>query len=406
MIGAAVAGAIIGALAAYWFQRARTKVLIDGVSLSVDHPSSTAPAKFNSSLKTRLDGYEGHVGKSQDLEVTRGVNEIEYVSTFKDTEHWLVNDIDVSIPALQEIGEQFQTLLLSKRHVDAFAVFARECIPLFWFLQVSCMRGELGREFLDTCYNGRVRKHRIITTHKDLLQIPLPGPHDISIPRIGPNAYRANIRELAIRVAKAFAYEDDRALLEIANRILAATERQRGIGQELLALVRGELDPYRRIVVEGVISNRGRTAFSLSNRSKMVILMKGYAYSHNGKSEKILDDIDIDLELGGSVGVHKPAEASNHAVEAHEYDIDFSSPLVVEAGQSRRFVCRSTSLLQVLSNWTELERAFQGSERECYITLGSLTASGDVKAVYSRDLLFRDLVRAQDLPRRHHSRAA
>ncbi|MET8162876.1 hypothetical protein ABZT34_01220 [Streptomyces sp. NPDC005329] len=405
-IGGAIVGAIIGALVTYWIQRARTRVLIDGVSLSVNHPSTTAPAKVNSSLKRRLDSYEGHVGKSQELEVTKGVNESEYVSTFKDTEHWLANDIDISIPTLQEIGGKFQTLLLSKRYLDAFSVFASECIPLFWFLAVSCIRGELGRDFLNTSYDGKARKHKIVTTHKELLQIPLPGPHDISVPKFGPNAYQANIRELARRVSKAFAYEDDQALLEIANHILAGAEHQRDIGQELLSLVRTELNPYRRIVVEGVISNKGRTALSLSNRSKMVLLMKGYTYSRNGKSEKILDDIDIDLELGGSVGVHKPAEPSNHAIETHEYDIDFSSPLVVTAGQSRRFVCRSTSLLQALSNWAELEQAFQGSDRKCYIALGLLTARGDVKAVYSRDLLFRDLVQAQELPRRHRSHAA
>lgn len=271
---------------------------------------------------------------------------------------------------------------------------------------MSCIRGELGKDFPNASYNGRSRKHKIVTTDKEILQIPLRGPRDISIPQFGPNAYQANIRELSRRVSRAFAYEDDRALLEIANRILAGADHQRQIGQDLLSLVRSELDPYRRIVVEGVISNKGRTALSLSNRSKMAILMRGYTYSHNGKSEKILDDIDIDLELGGSVGVHKPTEPSDHAIETHEYDVDFSSPLVVTAGQSRRFVCRSKSVLQSLSNWTELVQAFQGSDRKCYIALGLLTAHGDVKAVYSPNLLFRDLVQAQELPRRHRSHAA
>lgn len=67
----------------------------------------------------------------QELDVTNGFNESEYVSTFKDTEHWLANDIDISIPTLQEIAGQFQTLLLPKRHLDAFNVFASERIPLF-----------------------------------------------------------------------------------------------------------------------------------------------------------------------------------------------------------------------------------------------------------------------------------
>ncbi|MGD3108787.1 hypothetical protein ACO1BR_21245 [Streptomyces sp. YGL11-2] len=405
-VAGAIIGAILGPLATYWFQRAKPKILIDGVSLSVDHPSSTAPAKVNSSLKRRLDNYEGQTGKSRELNVTEGVNESVYVSTFKDTQHWLANDIEISIPTLQEIAKQFQALLLSKRYTEAFNVFATECIPLFWFLEVSCIRGELGKDFPDINYSGRVRRHKIITTDKKGLQIPLGGPYDIRIPLVGPNAYQANIRELSRRVSKAFAYEDDQALLQIANHILVGAKRQREIGQELLGLVNSELKPYRRIVIEGVISNKGRTALSLSNRSKMVILMKGYTYSRNGKTEQILDDIDIDLEVGGSVGVHKPAEPSDHAIETHEYDIDFSSPLVITPGQSRRFACRSKSTLHSLSNWTELARVFKGSDRKCYIALGLLTTRGDVKPVYSTNLLFRDLVQAQELPRRPHSRSA
>jgi hypothetical protein len=87
----AFSGAFVGAVLAYWLQRARPRINLDSVKTSIEYPDDRRSAASNQELIERLNDYERQLG---DFEILRGrLTEKIYVKLLAECQQALDDEI-------------------------------------------------------------------------------------------------------------------------------------------------------------------------------------------------------------------------------------------------------------------------------------------------------------------------
>ncbi|SNS97453.1 hypothetical protein SAMN04488107_4506 [Geodermatophilus saharensis] len=384
----ALVGALAGGAFSYWLQRPRVVLVVDNIRLTADFSSDREQTKVNQALGQLLTQYERDLG-FQAIASKGSATEREYVEALVKATAALEDEIHYLLPRVLDTAQQFRDHLLSEDYDLAGQTFARNSDILWDPFAEAFLRSQFdllpqgwGDKLPDPpdertsegTYH-RIRWH----SNPDYYSVEMPGAFHARFVIRGPG-----LKSLAFRLASALATRNRSELFAVALKLRTIAQTRMKTAADLAALVAQELDPYRRFVVEGLVGNPGRSSFSVSNRSKLIVEMRGY----RSQAGTLSRDVEMMLTLGTA-----PAGAV-------EGTIDYSTPVMVQPGQSRRFTCVSSQYARNMEAAEQLLRSFEGGDRQCYLVVASIRRRGDYRPIYSRRLLFRDLVNAAKLPPR------
>jgi hypothetical protein len=405
-------GALLGGTLAYWLQRARPVVVIDSIRRTIENSDETLNTQVNRSVIQQLNEYE-RILDLEAIDEKESITERSYVLVLSRARRDLQDEIQNYLPRVQAAAREFQLHLLSGELDRADQSFARDTYLMWEPLAVatSTHRKEIFSGSRPSPAKAkpesRVAHHKVTVDDGDFI-IDMPGTFNAVLGSTNyPMSKRPTIERVAHRVADALAYRDIEDLHAVADAVQAIAEDRAERARSLLALLEEELTPHRRFVVEGIVANAGRTAFSVSNRCKFVIRLS----RRRPPSRNVLSDPELTLRLAApSAGSRPPAiyiDADHRTAPSHESEatLDFSTPLLVPPGQAQRFVCVSDLPAVALTSAAEILGAFDRENMPSYLVLGSIgNRRRQFSAIYSRDVLFRDLINTAELPQRNRWR--
>jgi hypothetical protein len=402
-----ILGALLGASLAYWLQRAKALVVVDSIRTTVDYSNDTMGVKIDRQLVQRLFRYDRDLGFF-DISDKGSATEREYVSALTGATQILEDEIDNYLPRISQAAKEFRGYLINEDYNLADQFLASEVYPIWSLLSTAVAREDydIPETTSDSSNEGRRPFHEI-SEQKDAIVIPLPGPFNIVFGTdFGSSPRAAKLKAVAKQLASAVAYRYRPDLIEMVNAVRTVSEARLNRAKSLLDDVSREMKPHVRLVVEGIIANSGRTAFSVSNRCKFVVKMKGY----RSRTRTLRDDVEILFRVGVASSTSPIINAdmetrSPGSKDASWKHLDLSTPILVQPGQSQRFTCVSDSVVNDLSFSEELLQAFEGGNQDSYLVLASIRNSRrQFSPIYSRDVVFRDLVYTAPLPRRSSRR--
>ena len=381
-----VVGAVVGALAATWSSnwlgRPKPALAVDAIQVTSDYLRSEPNVPLDHDLIGRCDDYPLDLG---DLNMSRAVTEAAYVVFLSQAQERLRDFLTLRAPRILEVGQDFRVLVATDDFERADELFARHQEVLWPTLEAANLRHPvLLRPESD--YSNLPTVHEVVVEESEgNFYIALTGPRNLGfIWSVRKGGQRETSRKLAERCAQAFAHRAKEDLLDIADYLRTYVQGLVTEGELLAGRIDGALSPYRRLLVTGIVANRGGAAFSLANRAKVVVRMKGYPRSGvNGVDPGLVDDeVDLALRIGAS------AES-------------LTDPLVVQGGTAIKFIGLSDEVLSALTFGPEVVDAFQNSDRKFYLVVSAILPDRVSSVpIYSGDLLFRDIAAHPALPRR------
>ncbi len=407
----AVIGASLGATLAYWLQRARPIVIIDSIRLTVERSSDKVRTRVSRSLEQALKAYERELGFSSSSGKGAIETEQDYVTALTRAQSALEDEIETALPRLKDMARKLREDVISDDYESMDRHFARDSSVLWEPLATAIVRGQFSFPMVSPGDKARgfLQKPKEDTKFHDTEElsnevvIDMPGPYRVALGFINASGVKdSKLESAGKRLANAIKYRNRSDLLIAIQGIRTIAEDRLVRVKELADKVAQELEPHKRFVIEGTVANSGRTSFSVSNLCKMVIAMKGYPSS--GGTDELQDDVEILLDLGvpsaaKALEVYVNTDKETYSGVQGEKGIDYSTPLLVQSGQSQRFTCVSNTATSLPLS-VELLQAFKGGNEDCYIALSSIRNRRRQFAVmYSRRVKFRDLARAADLPR-------
>lgn len=398
-IGAAVAGAIVAALAAQYFRRARPIIIIDEISRSPDtapRPSTAVP-DLELAAACQESGFVAEFLDQQDKRIT----EAEYVK-------WVRTALEQADSAMNGLPALHRTAVklnesLHRGDFDEFeATFSRELLRVWPSLLVGYRKGELtfdgpppaplsdpptaslaedgDQEFwiantLDKLPNVRseivpdanviVVSHpgwnkKIVQDKEGELLIAQSGPRNLAFPWTWASpSQQPGAKAFATRIAVSFAATHVADLQQVVNFLLKVEQRDHPQLESLCARLESELRKYERIVIKGNIANRGGSPVTVTTAGRLFVGMAGYSFTDDTRT---LKSYPTDDEIEMVVGAERP-----------EAEPLFDSPITVDAGDVKRFVATSAARIQGLRYAEILLGAMTSGERKAY--LGTMVVS-------------------------------
>lgn len=280
-LGGVILGAIGGVVFTHWAQRARPVVHVDRISVTSKHGDEVFDEGMSAGLEESLERFYVELKKPKDGTL---LTERSYAKYLEELLQDLVTWHDQQLPRLSLIIARCIGLISVAKDVE----FRRYMSPAR-VQQVSESLRQLNFEG-DGSYVGRDRDG--------------PAPADVidSLMRLaqGTDPDGAPTR-------------DER--LQHANRLELELTAKRELALKLVELVRTETEKYSRLLVDGVVSNLGRTPVSLSNDATLIVNLL-----HAGK---VQSTAEVALRIGASsIGTRSSRESS------------FDIPVVVAPGAS------------------------------------------------------------------------
>lgn len=216
----------------------------------------------------------------------------------------------------------------------------------------------------DTVLRHKKWASDIIIDANDEFVMPIDGPRDLGFPWTDvKSGQRAKAYLFAMRTAVAIAAEYRPDLEQLTAFLRKVKQGHAPKLEELQTKLEGELKHYDRVLVKGIIANRGGSPVSATNTAKLFVYLAGQSFSEklgDGKSRSQEHKKDVALKM--RLGSDDPG--SKH---------DFESSLTVEGKTVTRFIASSTEPVSALPYGRALLAAMTGGDRECY--LGAMVVS-------------------------------
>jgi hypothetical protein len=394
----AAVGAGIGAVLAVKLPRAKPLLLIDSIAITSGFPSDNELIIPNSELIRRIDDYPNVLVEDADgnaAEISNPTSERQYVETLTVVGATLENEAEFLWPHVLDVAKRLRDFIVSERFGDFEDLYSREQETLWGVLEGEVARGGSPFASEPTSAEDLTAFHEVTRDDSGDVYVVLDGPRSIVFAwslRIGPR--RLASQKLSERSALAVAFRLHKDLLEMVDFLERSAAKLTVEAKELRRQIVAELAPHDRIAVSGVLANTGDKVFSVVNIAKLVIDLSGYQVSappdkadDSPDGRSVIDPIELTCDLGSADGD------------------GFAAPLVVNPGSSMRFVVVVPRPLAEQRYGAEILSAYRGAERSAYLIVGVLLPqSNDVRALYSRSVLFRDISGRPSLPSRPRRR--
>ncbi|MFJ8717973.1 hypothetical protein ACIRD9_33195 [Streptomyces violaceus] len=389
-IVASIGGAVLGGILAYWLQRARPVVLVDRIRKSSRHGSSDNIVSPPIDLIEKTDEYE----YSLDVKDTgKAVTEEEFVESLDGSLQKLDTEIASMLPVTEENAKQLRTYIAQDDFKAAQVLFARDDKDMFKHLRTAFLRGAFS--FKDPEPDWEDLKRKFHGRSVTLESAQYGGGSDQWIVETGwslPVKLECDdkTKDFAERVANSLAYEYKSDLLAAATALKEQIKVHKDKVTSLRTTLWENRAPYLRLVIDGTISNTGRTPFSIANQAKLIAKVAGHPTSKGS--------VPHDAEISFHVGIQKVRDEGMGLWHAEREYIDSESPISVAPGTSVRYICVADNHLSEEESSPSLQETFDGGNSNAVLILGIITRRRHKKfrPLSSGDMLFRDLATTED----------
>jgi hypothetical protein len=385
----------------YLRRRARPVIIIDEITLSASPTPQSTVALPNFELAALCADSEF---VTVELGPREPLDEAEYITRLRkalDETRTASSDL----PTLHQVAGALNDCLQREDYLDYAELFSRESPRLWPSLTSARGRGSFRYEgdgpppdiwrnhgepssnsgqqttgdinhladheevmVTDTPTKDRVLDHdswtsQIVIDSDGEFIMPIDGPRDLGFPWTETNSgQRARVYAFAMRTAVAVAAEHKADLQQLTSYLLKVEKEHSATLERLEAKLKAELKKYDRLVVKGIIANRGGSPVSATNTANLFVGLVGQPFTETAdgrtRSQTHPKNVEVDMRLGA---------------ERLGGEIDFESSLTVERKSVMRFIASSSEPVDNFSYAPALLAAMTGGERECY--LGALVVS-------------------------------
>lgn len=393
--------------------RSNCVFMVDRIRITTDYASSRELIPVDQGLSSSFSDYPPTFGLNS-LSSEGVAAEKMYVAALLEAQAVLSTDRDIRIKRLKEAVGEIENHATRRNFALSSRVFAREGLDLWRHLWLAVKRGyDLGLPEAPKRQNILPKNQfGVIEDEQDKeegISVALQGPRNIWLPLEGiPKMQKDTVTKLGMRIARAFGFEDQQEIQALCRAMTGVLQVHLDEADRIRDDVKKSIEHHERIVVEGVVSNSRGSAFSISNRAKLVVMLDGYTDS---KNNTVAGDVEIELKLGtvsnmtASSGHDETTGKIRFTSSIEGFDeivpINFSTMPLVNEGQSHRFASVSSSKISNLPQSQALRDAFNGADRRAYLVFGRI-GDGNPHPMeeYTADFLFRSLVQGGELRRR------
>ncbi|WP_170856724.1 hypothetical protein [Geodermatophilus africanus] len=383
----------MGALGAYLLGRARPSFALDAIEMTASFPSNATVRPDDAVEKWAKTYWKGTIPLSGISEIT---TEREYVEALQGTQRFLTTELDIKVPTLRQTAAAIRSAVALQDFREVEAIWTRHDDLIFEALAVPFMKGMITdvpvlepegpqKETDDpqekpTLPNGR-RLSCPAGEKESLILLTENFNRDIGFPLWrASSVQRPALRRFATGIAVAIARKDQKVILRITEHLADSARYRERVAKEFATVVDEALRPFMRFVAKGVMTNSGRSSYSLHRKANLFVRMRGHATAHGPTPNDL--DLRMRIELPDVEG-----DAANR-----------DSPVLVEAGAAIRFTAVAHEPAVRIEREEDVRKAFEGGSVKAYLTVGSTgIRNGKIKVARTPEILFRDIEQSLEL---------
>jgi hypothetical protein len=350
----------------------------------------------NDALRTLAEDYFATTALR---EIPPTTSESQYVSALISDLRTADNQVEADIPSIRRILIQLRSATASDDHDEVELHWSRFGGHIFDRLASARVRNRLGVDpsVPDTVdveapefsmSNGLRLAHVNLDESKSrygkfesLVLVLGHGSNPEFIISNWAVVHRASLLRLGIGVATVVAAKDRDTQLRLLSEVGRILDSHEQASKDYAQAVRSELDRFRRFVVNGTLSNGGRSSCSIQTRAALFIRFRDYP---TPDGQRLTEDSRIDLTL-------KPT-GSPEGEDAN------TGPALMKAGEARSFKAISHRPVKEIPSTNALMAAFLGGTVMTYLaTVVTGLSKSATSCLYSPEILFRDFDQAFEL---------
>lgn len=388
-IAGALIGALIGAAATFWLQRARPQVVLNSAILSSEYADSEDEVQpetnllklertwYKLSALSKLPSLPSEKDYVQSLITTRE-QAVKARRAYRLTSMGLSNFQDSMNSGKFDVARNFFT------DIDEEVFHALAGYVLYSGSNLSEIM-ELGQDPTQPQERIQVWKGTAEKPARIIIRTNL-GSRNISfsISNSWSQVQWPTLEVLGIGLCRLL-WRDNKSefdfVIDVVEKVL---QDQDEICAKMESAITSALSSFEEIVVQGIITNSGARALSALPRGKLFIDLKGYPFRmEKGEMVVVKNNVDVWLRF---------VEIENRR--------STRGAITIAAGSSFTFLAVTEKKVRDCPDSSAVRQAFEGGTISSYLGLALVGLKKDTSVIYSPPRLFRNIQIDQKIPRK------
>lgn len=354
-------GAFGGVLLAHRIQRARPAVHVDRISVTSNHGEDIFDTGLDILIEASLERFSASIQLPQDDKL---LTERDYASYLEKQQRDLTTWRDQTLPRLLSIVKRCIELTVAAKD-DELHRYLTDARMRYVDVNLERLRGDENPESA-----AREASNGVV---KDLVSFT-PGPT-----RDGELVQSTSRDEI----------------LQGFNGIERKLQAKLELAKNLVDVLNDEIEKYYRLLINGVVSNLGRTPVSLGNEGILIVNL-----FHAGRLEKV---VRVGLKIGAS---YSDKVASSPSGDTAPFEHLFGFPIVVRPGESLNVIGVSMSRMYEDNDGDRLLREVRSGSSPARLQLNAIgSQSKRFHHIDSRNVSFGQTVQRASIRDEANERA-